>query len=240
MRILLDYSAGFVTIESIVDAESHHTPLLQFCAARDWTPEGVSVLLDRGANVHARDRFGKTCLALCVGSLASWRPWFLVPNITSAQRLAEPRDVLLMLIRRGADVLAVDYTGLSVSEIAYLTVGDEGLSVAGDLWDVVLADCQLDVASFRAACGIRRRPRYGKWYTRELFEDLWRGREHLCPYFYDDEEGLSTDGEEFSAESSADGEMDNTDDDSSFSSSDDDDDADSEGGAQLEDTNGEV
>ncbi|KAK4209553.1 hypothetical protein QBC37DRAFT_430201 [Rhypophila decipiens] len=221
MRIFLDISA-FLTIESIVDARLHHTPLLAFCFSGGWTVEGLSILLNRGANVHARNKFGETCLALCVSRL-------IVDTYSAAEKLAETRAVLRSLIRRGADVFALDDSELSVSEEAYYN-NDEGTSAPGDLWDVVLADCGFDVAWFRMKYGIRR---YGYGYTRQMFEDLWKGQEHLCPYYYDDEEAPDTD--EDSAEwITTDEELDDTNDDDSS------DDSDTEGGAYWKDKGDDI
>ncbi|KAM7213377.1 hypothetical protein V8F06_011227 [Rhypophila decipiens] len=177
MRIFLDNSA-LVTIESIVHPALHLTPLLSFCSSYRRSVEGLSILLSRGANIHARDKFGSTCLDLCVSTL-------------------------------------------------------EGTSGPGDLCDVVLADCGFDVAWFRLKFGIRRRAEYGHGYTRQVFEDLWKGQEHLCPYYYDDEEAPATD-EDSAGRSTTDEELDDTNDDGSSDYSE------TEGGAYLKDKGDDI
>ncbi|KAM7196354.1 hypothetical protein V8F33_006263 [Rhypophila sp. PSN 637] len=227
MRIFLDNSA-FVTIESIVNAARHQTPLLTFCSSQRRSVEGLSILLNRGANIHARDKSGRTCLALCVSNLT----FYYRRSRSAAEELAETRAVLRSLIRRGADVFALDDLELSVSEAAYYNKYED-TSAPGDLWDVVLADCGFDVAWFRMKYGIRRRAGYRRGYTRQVFEDLWKGQEHLCPYYYDHEEAPATD-EDFAEWITTDEELDDTNDDGSS------DDSDTEGGAYLKDKGDDI
>jgi hypothetical protein len=201
MRILLDHSSGIITAETICD--SGKTPFLEHCSGSWYTVETLSFLLARGANIHTRDSSGQTCLHLCFYGVLAIR------GIMGLQRC---RHAQTYLIRRGADVFAVDSTGSSVSDMAYGACGpDRYSSASGDLWDVVLADCGYDVAQFRKA-HLPRKARYGGWYTRQVFEELWKGQEHLCPYYYDeetfatdDESGGSTSGESYSSSDEEDG-----------------------------------
>ncbi|CZR37767.1 uncharacterized protein FPRO_07042 [Fusarium proliferatum ET1] len=54
----------------------------------------------------------------------------------------------------------------------------------GDLWDSVLDICGYDVSKFRR--NYPRKASYKNGYSREIFEELWRGSEDRCPYWNDD------------------------------------------------------
>lgn len=196
------------------------TPLLAYCSSDHFGVEGLSLLLDRGANIHARTPLGRTCLHLCVDPLNPWACITLF-GYFGLSDLDRARSALTYLVRRGADVFACDDGGASVTECAYTrdrrsqVFAVFATSARGDVWDVVLADCGFDVASFREDWP--RRARYNDVYTREVFEGLWKGREHLCPYYYDEEQ-LSTDEESGSEESDSE-EYDTEEDDSEESGS---------------------
>ena len=152
------------------------TPLLQFCVGSGYGyyRDGMALLLQRGANLHAVDSYGKSCLHIAV--LGARGP----------DRFHEEFEALVLLVKAGANVHAKDNSGRSVSEIAYRKVcrdwkdRDFG-SYCGDLWDGVLAACGYQVSSFRRQ--YPRTERYTKDYPREIFKKLWEGREHLCPYW---------------------------------------------------------
>ncbi|CVK85714.1 uncharacterized protein FMAN_06730 [Fusarium mangiferae] len=57
-------------------------------------------------------------------------------------------------------------------------------SLMGDLWDTVLDICGYDISKFRR--DYPRKASYKNGYSREIFEELWRGREDRCPYWNDD------------------------------------------------------
>lgn len=179
MKIVLDNSDAFITIESDIDPQRFNlTPLLTHCYGGRFNVEGLSLLIGRGANVSARDVIGRTCLHHCF-YLGGWDTYG-----GEAQRALAG---LVYLLSHGADPFAVDDNHMSVSEMAYLGTEDE-TSRLGDVWDAALADFGLDIADMR-----RKFPRmayYRPYYTRRDFEELWLGREHLCPYYYDDEEEI--------------------------------------------------
>lgn len=104
--------------------------------------------------------------------------------------LLRSRDALDYLARNGADPLAVDHAGRTVSNVVYYAHRTRGeASFVGDVWDRVLAGSGFDVASFRREYGPRR-ARYATWYTRGHFESIWEGCADLCPYYHSDEEPL--------------------------------------------------
>lgn len=133
----------------------------------------IRLLLDRGANVHARDKKGRTCLHLAIMNAVGF--------------VSTDKEVVLLLIRAGAEISATSFRGTTTSQMAYRKgtawKAEMRGSYGGDLWDAVLSERGYDVLEFRK--GFPRKPIYTDDYTRRGFEDLWRGREHCCPY-YDD------------------------------------------------------
>lgn len=131
------------------------------------------LLLDRGADIHTRDPEGRTCLHI---ALMRAEPYRLEQGIRTTT----------LLIQRGADVFATDNYGRSVTDIAYECDHNPWWSYGGfrgDLWDAALSQCNYGKFIRRPEDRSRH---YTQRYTRQHFERLWKGREHLCPYFYDD------------------------------------------------------
>jgi hypothetical protein len=192
IRTLLDRCSESITTEMI--ANHGTTPLFLHCSGVRYTVESFSYLLSRGADIRARDFTGRTCLHEAAR--------YLYGHVgQGTYHLQQVRSALAYLIRHGADIAALDNEGKSVSEVVYDMDRCMFSSVGGDLWDLVLADCGYDVAQFRTA-GHPRKARYYKHYTRQDFEELWRGQEHLCPYYYDEEP--ATDDEDASESGSDD------------------------------------
>ncbi|SPO06532.1 uncharacterized protein DNG_09222 [Cephalotrichum gorgonifer] len=138
----------------------------------------LALLRDGKASIRDHDEYGASLL----------HKWF------TSDAVRRYRDGLIYLIRNGADVLAKNNDGISVSQAAYRpyasglwkTVKKDNIGgFSGDLWDCALASCGFDVPTFRR--GFARRSDYTELYTREHFEILWEDREHLCPYYHDDE-----------------------------------------------------
>lgn len=141
-----------------------------------YDPGTFALLLERGAKIDDRNSLGQTCLHLCVESA----------HFVDGRELPS----LVYLIRSGADVSAVDHGGFSVSLCAYCPNPSYDRSkelggYRGDLWDAALAQCGRDINKMRESTPHPRRPLYTKRYTRQYFERLWRGFEHLCPYYHD-------------------------------------------------------
>ncbi|GAB1318058.1 hypothetical protein MFIFM68171_08268 [Madurella fahalii] len=185
IRILLNHSVDYFTVETPVSIElspSKEGPLLTYCGNPLVTAKGLSILLEKGADVRARNLFGETCLHIIIENLhRRWAPR------DDTEHPAQARNTLTYLIQHGADVFAVDNLGRSVAEAAYTMLDYFDTSIHGDLWDVALAYCGFDVARFRETYG-RRVARYNHEYTRQVFEELWKGLEHLCPYYFDGDE----------------------------------------------------
>ena len=99
------------------------------------------------------------------------------------------------MVRKGADVRAVDYSGMSISDVAYnASYWDEKCDLGGyrgDLWDAVLSECGHNISEMRK--DYPRIPHYTSYYTRECFKGLWFDREEFCPY-YNDPPGWNSDG----------------------------------------------
>ncbi|KAI6748263.1 hypothetical protein HG531_008805 [Fusarium graminearum] len=164
-----------------------------FASFRDWTNyEGMSTFLNActhfkisvdilkhlvamGANVYDRSSKGETCLHLLVNHTP--------PETEIIARL----ECLAYLLQQGADPYARDNEGNTPSSIAYSMMGHRDTidGTLGDVWDAALHTSGFDLSHFRKT--FRRRPRYDySFYTRQMFEELWRGREDQCPY-WDDE-----------------------------------------------------
>lgn len=139
-----------------------------------YSRDVIALLLQRGANVHAVDTYGRSCLHL------------VIRGTKGLNRLEEEFAALVLLVRSGADVRAEDDWGRSVSETAYQGLSVDSGSYPGDLWDSVLAACGYQVSEFRRH--YPRTARYTRDYPRRIFEKLWEGRQHLCPYWDEDRE----------------------------------------------------
>ncbi|KAK9415363.1 hypothetical protein SUNI508_10553 [Seiridium unicorne] len=173
VQALIDHGDAFCNIRS---RDAHgSTPLLQILAGfgHGYFADAVSFLLRRGASVHDRDVYGRTCLHVALG------------GARGARRLQEEFTCLTALLNAGADVRATNYSGRSVSEVAYtgpsVYFSEDHGGYFGDFWDAVLATCGYNPLDFRA--GHPRMARFTTAYTPEHFRRLWDGREHLCPYW---------------------------------------------------------
>lgn len=182
MEIALNSDTYFANIETKSMAGS--TALLSLCSAGWWSAETLAFLLRRKADVHARDNYGRTCLHNCLESR------FWLNGQTTADdlpRLQDYRAGLNLLVQYGASTVATDSSGESVSDYAYRELEYREVSTGsskGDTWDLVLVDCGYGISDFR-----RGFPRVGKYtagYSRESFEKLWKGKAHICPYYYDE------------------------------------------------------
>jgi len=194
----LDFGTGFVNANST--AEYLGLSLLSgVCSSGRWSAESIAVLLRRSADVTDRDDRGRTCLHHCFQLYRRWE--FQSSHDKFPVDIGSPHPIhrfsagLILLIQHGADVCAQDGFGHSVSTYAYMEpTGVNGLaelgSVRGDVWDFALARCGYDISEFRHKHGASRKARYSTRYTRQVFESLWAGYEHLCPYYNDEVHGV--------------------------------------------------
>lgn len=128
------------------------------------------LLLDRGADIEARNNVGRNCL------------WFAVLHAAIKGTVEQEMEAIILLIQRGANIFTTDIFGRSIFDDAYECDHDNRFSLGGyvgDLWDAVSSRC--DYGEYM------RRPddrlcHYTERYTQEHFQRLWRGREHLCIY----------------------------------------------------------
>lgn len=144
--------------------------------------ETVELFIRRGANVKATNRWGNSCLHTFFGDDFS-------SHSTANHDYEGDQGVLLLLVERGADVLARNDAGEFIWEAAKLQNPiDPELhwnSYFHDLWDSVIALSGHDLFDFHKTHmkGYSRVGRYCDCYTRAEFEELWKGNEHLCPYY---------------------------------------------------------
>jgi hypothetical protein len=149
------------------------------------------LLVDAGADIHAR--ISDACIVdsfwTCYGGFT---PLHGLIHDARFPHTNDELESLVYLINRGASVFTVDSNRRSVSATAYTkTIYDKKRNASfrhiggyrGDLWDATLAICGYDLLEFRK--DYPRSPRYRIDYERSDFERLWKGIEHLCPYWDD-------------------------------------------------------
>ena len=161
-----------------------------------YTIETCSFMVSRGADLSTRDFWGLTCVDICIRSIKSRHPLRARGGGGNAkdamEYLQQVRHSLVYLIQHGAkpsvNLIQHDTNRLVYPPPALSPYED---NVGGHLWDIILADCGFDIATFRTAkytwrpCRVQRT----KWgtlaelYTKEDFMALWKGKEHLCPYY---------------------------------------------------------
>lgn len=107
--------------------------------------------------------------------------------------LDRDHDSLHVLMEAGADILTRDDEGRSIWETA-IENQQQG-SYARDALDSVLVSYGYHAEVSRFAEELPRHAIYRDWYSRDDFEKLWAGNEHLCPYY--DDEALSLDRASF-------------------------------------------
>ncbi|KAK1761843.1 hypothetical protein QBC33DRAFT_317182 [Phialemonium atrogriseum] len=148
--------------------------------------ESISLLLQKGADLHARTNTGSTCLHV------------YFDNIDAACLSSVRRQVLATLIQDGHDINAVDGNGHTIEDTQYRCEAKcqgrpihnvisrlQLLAYKRDLWDAVLVQCDRPVVERGLFFGGQQ------WRTmgaRDIagekeFEDIWSGLEHLCPYY---------------------------------------------------------
>lgn len=149
-------SADFIDLEARLD-DIDNTPLL-LCTSgmkSGVSPQCVKFLLDRGADVTARDAYGNTGLHNVLRS-AQWRSGGSISKhkASSATSVAcrystAVKKSLVHLIQAGADVCARTNIGNSVSDIAYNTDFRNSPPYFGDVWEEALSVCGYDATWFR-------------------------------------------------------------------------------------------
>jgi len=169
----MDLGASFIDVKQPYEGE-----YLLFKLASNYsngyTPRKFELLLNRGSSIYDRNEQGETCLHVCLHNAMFCR-------------LSNEKESLILLVQKGADVHAIDYNGMSISDVAYnASCQDEEYDLGGyrgDLWDAVLSKCGHDISEMRK--DYPRIPHYTSKYTRECFEGLWLNREEFCPYYND-------------------------------------------------------
>ncbi|KAH9233556.1 hypothetical protein K456DRAFT_270507 [Colletotrichum gloeosporioides 23] len=163
-------------IDGNIELEEGGSMLHECCCNSEFAE--MQALLDHGVQIDARDDIGRTSLH------------YLVYQIRRAGWTSEDdRKSLICLIQNGADIHSRDDAGSSIWDAA--KKNNKQGSYARDMWDFVLAYCGFhsEVEAFA-----RETPRHAVyrqgWYSRADFEEIWKGIEHLCPYYGDEASGL--------------------------------------------------
>src|SRR5450432_1282678 len=120
MKAFLDEGYPFINVNSPLSSVHGNDPLLiKMCnlfryRRYPWLHihEKIKLVLERGADVNVRAYYGQTCLHLAL-DFKLVRPW-------TETSYDEPifRDILMLLITAGADVMAVNFGGQNVHEVA--------------------------------------------------------------------------------------------------------------------------
>ena len=163
------------------------TALLVALEAHSFILKKATLLLDRGADITARDFKRRGCLHY----------WFSVPRSSwfEHRRGHGAMDMARLLLNRGADVNAVDSYGCSVTEAAY----QSGLAAA---WEAALihggfdvkemfAQLYQDFPAARCSCG---RPRAQKMTQDSYSRIRWRYEEYCAHVKECEETGKEYDG----------------------------------------------
>lgn len=169
MKILLD-EISFDGCRIVLD----ESPLVYSLNSGRCGLGGIKLLLQRGASVHDRDRFGNTCLHRYLE-----RPG----NGICDADASTVKDAFTYLIQQGADVLAQNHNGVSVSDVAYTTECTDTTLLTKfreELWDCVLANCGYDLAEFRRCRG-RRFYNHPLEFMKGCVVNVWAGCDHLRP-----------------------------------------------------------
>lgn len=185
VKLMLDKSGLALDLE--VKDGSGYTPLLAACReyaknVNSAAAESISLLLQKGADLHARTNTGSTCLHVYFDNIR-----------TTIHGRIPRRKVLVTLIQDGHDINAVDGNGYTIEDTLYRCEAkcqgrpiyngisrDALLAYKRDLWDAVLVQCGRSVVERGLYC---RKEQWSNGYSRQDFEAIWSGLEHLCPYY---------------------------------------------------------
>jgi len=99
------------------------------------------------------------------------------------ENMLDEMEAIVLLIQRGANIFTTDNFSRSIFDVAYDCNHNGGFpqgGYRGDLWDAALAQCGYDKYIREPEDRVCH---YTWTYTKEGFGRLWKGREHLCPYF---------------------------------------------------------
>lgn len=185
-------SSGLLSIDDVLQHEWQGRNLLHCaCDSFGFGSSGkiVSATLALGFDINAVDSQGDTCLGVFSGNIGPRTSQVGSTYISGALR---QQKTLVFLLQSGADDRIVPLGLPPVSHQAYschcfgFCWSDERQphgSYCGDLWDSALSLRGKQISVNRL--GHQRRAKYTEWYTRDIFEALWRGRESECPYWDD-------------------------------------------------------
>ena len=116
LQSIMDLGAGFIDVK-----QRYNSGYLLFILAgnysKGYTPQKFELLLNRGFSIHDRNDEGETCLHVCL-------------RCAKFCRFSNEKESLILLVRKGADVHAVDYSGMSISDVAYTA------SYENERWDL--------------------------------------------------------------------------------------------------------
>lgn len=193
-------SNGGATLDAILNDRGRRwgDSMLHSCcfnSAQGARASNITAIMKLGFDVNGTDKAGETSLHTLlrkIGYDAGHQPWYI-----------REQEALATLLELGADPnVPMGSCGLTAFDFAYFRCarladcwfpieqdgrGRDIGSYRGDLWDSCLSLHGYKTEElFKVRRKYQRRARYAGVYTRDVFESLWKGREHLCPY-WDDE-----------------------------------------------------
>lgn len=179
---------GFGPLSAILKYRDTHGSSLIHMACHNSYPGSmtgtIAEIMRLGFDINSTDcAAGLTPLAYflrCCGTLP-YTPKYSDPTDSDPSWVLKEQDIIVFLLRNGSDIYQA--SDIAYTDCTYRSRIDLGC-YRQDLWDSSLALCGYDIRNFRF--GQRsRRANYSQYYTRDHFEQLWWGREHLCPYWDD-------------------------------------------------------
>ncbi|KAJ9614645.1 hypothetical protein H2200_002782 [Cladophialophora chaetospira] len=163
------------------------TLLLRFIHRYIYNPRALQFLLDLGADVHARTLGGNTCLHLCLRKACRY-----LSDLRYDDLLLLPS--LFMLIRAGADVSAVNWSGESVSYTALATFKNEDDPETSDVgsflmdaWLTVLKKCGYQPLEIMCDVALSHKVRFTAKYRQEHYEAMQKWEPWMSAYVSDRE-----------------------------------------------------
>lgn len=149
MRIILDEGQPFIGLNQSTKDVTDADPLQFLVGPNSFAYPSkfdyihkLHLLLERGADVRTRDRWGRNCLHMIMENLYRHNSgnWDIIPGVLSGL-YDELKDALMSMVTAGADINASECLGRSVSHYACESHIEE-------LWIEVLAECGYDPEPF--------------------------------------------------------------------------------------------
>jgi hypothetical protein len=155
LHVLLEQGGHFINLNSEVPGRLIPRLFRAATAYSHEPPWRIEEMLQFGASIHSRDAFGRNVLH------------YFVEHMHNPHLVTE-KHALLLLIRRGADIYAIDGHGRSVSDIVNTNLDIDDFFELGsfrrDLWGIILEECMAEGIVERFEVGVVT-PQFSRRYT---------------------------------------------------------------------------